>query len=47
MTGQDPQEIEQLIRARAGVDAQLLLLAKTHLIEHCAGEGQTFWRRPA
>jgi hypothetical protein len=37
----DPNEIEQLIRARVAVDAQLLLLAKSHLVEHCTGEASS------
>jgi hypothetical protein len=34
----NPAAVEQQIRARVAVDAQLLLLAKVHLTEHCTGE---------
>lgn len=34
----NPSAVERLIRARAEVSSQLLLLAKAHLIDHCTGE---------
>jgi hypothetical protein len=34
----NPVEVERRIRERVAVDAQLLLLAKLHLTEHCASE---------
>jgi hypothetical protein len=37
----DPNQIEQLIRAGVAVDAQLLLLAKSHLVEHSTGEARS------
>lgn len=41
MNTQDPARVEQEIRARVAVDAQLLLLAKVSLTEHCTGEMQS------
>jgi len=38
---QDPASVEHEIRARVAVDAQLLLLAKVSLTEHCTGEMQS------
>jgi hypothetical protein len=38
---QDPATVEQEIRARIAVGAQLLLLAKVSLTEHCTGEMQS------
>ena len=41
MNRQDPAGVEQEIRARVAVDAQLLLLAKVSLTEQCTGEMQS------
>lgn len=41
MNRQDPASVEQEIRERIEVDAQLLLLAKVSLTEHCTGEMQS------
>jgi len=34
----NPAAVERIIRSRVEVDSQLLLLAKTHLIDHCTGD---------